>query len=301
MQLRDLLFKHLFDTPDLSPVIVNNDYSSPYLDQVKAVNPHGVLNVGIAEQSMVTVAAGLRLGGIFSVCYSISTFLFSRANEQVKIDFIAQDLPFLFVSMGPGFDYPEDGPSHHSIEELSVTFTYPRTRLLNPISESCIQRFTPTAENLLSNRFIFSILRKQPTPESLLRLANLFQPTESGYLYTQPSASTLIICHGYTAHHALLQLDHIHDAKADVAILVDLKAAPSPTKNYERYIIWSESLIRSGFHAHHADLLRKMHGSVEITHIGIDPEHLNPYYGARNMHEAKYSYGIADVLGALKK
>ena len=101
MQLRDVIFKTLFEERELSPVIVNNDYSSPYLDKIKASSPNSVLNVGIAEQSMVSIAAGLRAGGIFSICYSISTFLFSRANEQIKIDFLSQDLPFLFSIHGP--------------------------------------------------------------------------------------------------------------------------------------------------------------------------------------------------------
>jgi transketolase C-terminal domain/subunit len=299
MQLRDLLFKELFETRNLSPLIVNNDYSSPYLDKIKAINPKAVLNVGIAEQSMVSVAAGLRAGDIFSVCYSISTFLFSRANEQIKIDFLAQDLPFLFIAMGPGFDYPEDGPSHHSIEELSITFTYPKTKLLNPITEHCIKRFVPSDDKLLSGRYIYSLLRKQPSSESIDTLASAFQATDFGYLSESSNSSTLIICHGYTAHQALLHLKQIQFAAADVAISIDLKAPLSTSKTYNKYIIWSESLIGSGFHAHHSQLIRNQHGLVNINHVGVDPELVTPFYGTRHMHELKYFYGIDSVLASI--
>lgn len=301
MQLRDLLFKQLFDCLGSELVVVNNDYSSPFLDEIKVSRPTSVLNVGIAEQSMVSVAAGLRAGGVFSICYSISTFLFSRANEQIKIDFIAQDLPFFFVSMGPGFDYPEDGPSHHSIEELSNTFTYPHTNILNPITKNCLTRFFPPLSRLTTERYIYSLLRKTPPSQSVEILTSFFQPTDYGYLFSSGSASTLIICHGYTAHQALLHFQRLNRSPVDIAISVDLKAVIKAVNPYTRFIIWSESLIGSGFHAYHADLLRSHYRLVDILHLGVIPDHLTPFYGARHMHESKYSYGINDVLEAINQ
>ena len=88
MQLRDYLFQKIEKDQKFNPIYVNNDYSSPFLDKIKASDPQRVLNVGIAEQAMVSIAAGIKKSGHDSLCYSISTFLYSRANEQIKINFL---------------------------------------------------------------------------------------------------------------------------------------------------------------------------------------------------------------------
>ena len=84
MQLRDYLFKKIENDPNFSPIYVNNDYSSPFLDEIKKDSPERVLNVGIAEQIMVTAAAGIKKSGLDSICYSISTFLFISLSSNPR-------------------------------------------------------------------------------------------------------------------------------------------------------------------------------------------------------------------------
>ena len=64
-----------------------------------------------------------------------------RANEQIKIDFLSQDLPFFSID-GPWIRLSRRWSNHHSIEEMSITFTYPQTKLINQSVETYKSFFT---------------------------------------------------------------------------------------------------------------------------------------------------------------
>ena len=80
-----------------------------------------VINVGIAEQNMVGVAAGLANGGYLPFVCAAAPFLTGRALEQIKADVAYSDFPVLLCGMSPGMAYGELGPTHHSIEDLAWT------------------------------------------------------------------------------------------------------------------------------------------------------------------------------------
>lgn len=94
--------------------------------------PDRFYNTGIAEQDLVSVAAGMALGGMRPVAYSMSAFLPSRAFEQIKIDVCYQDLPVVLVSTGTGISYGNLGATHHATEEGALMRTLPNLTVFFP-------------------------------------------------------------------------------------------------------------------------------------------------------------------------
>lgn len=94
--------------------------------------PDRFFNTGIAEQDLVSIAAGMALGGLRPVAYSMSAFLSSRAFEQIKVDVCYQDLPVVLVSTGTGLSYGNMGATHHAAEELALMRTLPNLTVLAP-------------------------------------------------------------------------------------------------------------------------------------------------------------------------
>ena len=94
--------------------------------------PDRFYNTGIAEQDLVTVAAGMALGGLRPVAYSMSAFLTSRAFEQIKVNVSYQDLPVVLVSVGSGLSYGELGPTHHAMEESALMRALPNLEVIFP-------------------------------------------------------------------------------------------------------------------------------------------------------------------------
>ena len=81
--------------------------------------PERLINVGIAEQAMVGVGAGLANGGKVPFVSGASCFLTARALEQIKADVAYTKTNVKLCGMSSGVAYGELGPTHHSIEDLS--------------------------------------------------------------------------------------------------------------------------------------------------------------------------------------
>lgn len=99
--------------------VCNDSVGSSNLGAFRKEFPDRVVNVGIAEQNMVGVAAGLANGGFVPFVCAASPFLTGRALEQIKADVVYSDFPVVLCGMSPGMAYGELGPTHHSIEDLA--------------------------------------------------------------------------------------------------------------------------------------------------------------------------------------
>src|SRR4051812_42470667 len=74
--------------------------------------PDQYINVGVAEQDMIGIAAGLALLGKKPFVYSISTFATMRPYEQIRNDICYQNLPIVLIGGGSTFSYSTFGCTH---------------------------------------------------------------------------------------------------------------------------------------------------------------------------------------------
>lgn len=81
------------------------------------------LNCGIAEQNMISVAAGLSKTGWEVWAYTIAPFCYARAYEQIRVDLAFHRLPVKLLGSGGGYAYGPMGPSHHALEDYGVLTT----------------------------------------------------------------------------------------------------------------------------------------------------------------------------------
>jgi transketolase len=102
-------------------VVVNDSIGSSKVSGFQKKYPERLINVGIAEQNMVGVAAGLANGGLLPFVCGAACFLTARALEQIKVDAAYSQANIKLVGMASGMAYGEMGPTHHSIEDLAWT------------------------------------------------------------------------------------------------------------------------------------------------------------------------------------
>lgn len=99
--------------------VVNDSIGSSKLGGFQKKFPNRLVNVGIAEQCMVGVGAGLANGGHIPFVSAASCFLTGRSLEQVKADVAYAGFNVKLIGQSSGIAYGELGPTHHSIEDFA--------------------------------------------------------------------------------------------------------------------------------------------------------------------------------------
>lgn len=94
--------------------------------------PEQYINMGVSEQNMAGVAAGMAMEGIIPVIYSIIPFTTMRNFEQVRNDICYQNLNVKIVGVGAGFSYGPYGHTHHALEDIGILRTLANLVILAP-------------------------------------------------------------------------------------------------------------------------------------------------------------------------
>ena len=113
-------------------VLVTGDLGFGVLRPVWDRYPDRIINAGIAEQSMISLSAGLSMTGRTVVVYSIGNFPTLRPLEQIRNDCAYHDADVKIVCVGGGFVYGSLGMSHHATEDVSVMRAIPGVRVFAP-------------------------------------------------------------------------------------------------------------------------------------------------------------------------
>jgi transketolase len=112
--------------------VCNDSVGSSNLVEFRNAFPDRLINVGIAEQDLVGVGAGLANGGLIPFVSAAAPFLTGRALEQIKADVAYSNTHVILCGQSPGVAYGELGPTHHSIEDLSWTRAIDNLSVLVP-------------------------------------------------------------------------------------------------------------------------------------------------------------------------
>jgi transketolase len=116
--------------------VCNDSVGSSKLGGFKSKFPGRLVNVGIAEQNMVGVGAGLANGGRIPFVCGASCFLTGRALEQIKADISYSNANVKLIGISSGMAYGELGPTHHSIEDFAWTRVLPNLPVIAPCDRS---------------------------------------------------------------------------------------------------------------------------------------------------------------------
>src|SRR5271169_6181836 len=106
--------------PDPAFVFLTGDLGFQALEPLRDEMGERFINAGVAEQNMVSVAAGLAKEGLRPWVYSIAPFLYARAFEQIRNDVCLHRMPVILVGNGGGYGYGGMGSTHHAIEDYGA-------------------------------------------------------------------------------------------------------------------------------------------------------------------------------------
>ncbi len=118
--MRKTFGKVLIELAERDPrvVLIIGDIGFGIFDEFKSKFPDRFFNMGICEQSIVGVAAGMALQGMKPYIYSITPFILERPFEQIKLDVDQQNTNVKIVGYG---DYPDQGPTHVTLNDRKLS------------------------------------------------------------------------------------------------------------------------------------------------------------------------------------
>jgi transketolase len=102
------------------------------MEKFRQEYPERFINVGVAEQIMIGLCAGMAMRGLRPFAYTIATFTFYRPFEFVRDDLCYQDLPVTCVGIGGGVTYSTLGSTHHAQEDVALARAIPNMQVIAP-------------------------------------------------------------------------------------------------------------------------------------------------------------------------
>lgn len=137
MSLRNTFINtvHEVGLEDESLVVLVGDISHFRFQPFAKDCPGRYYNVGICENTILSMASGLSALGFNPVVHTIAPFLIERSFEQIKLDFGYQKLGVNILTVGSAFDYTDLGCTHHCYGDFAMIKTIPGSQMIYPVSD----------------------------------------------------------------------------------------------------------------------------------------------------------------------
>ncbi len=193
---------------DISPAGSMGKFQSEY--------PQRFINVGVAEQVMIGMAAGLALKGCQPFAYTIATFSLYRPFEMVRDDLGYQNLPVTVVGMGAGVIYSTLGGTHHTQEDIAIAGAIPNMQIIAPCDPlECIDATRHCATQKKGP--VYLRIGKAGEPKVT---ANAVEPFVFGKLrYLRRGSDVCILSYGVIMKLAVAVADRLQAAGKSVSVV----------------------------------------------------------------------------------
>jgi transketolase len=209
--MRDVFIEQIYIrmSEDKTLFFLTADFGSPKLDMLRKDFTDRFINVGIAEQNLINVAAGLALEGFNVFAYAIAPFLIMRAYEQIRNNLSLlshiHEVNVNLVGVGAGLSYDVSGPTHHSIEDISIIRALPNISILSPSDWVLAERFADYSIENKKPKYIRFDGKPLPNIYDSKDTINLQQ----GFSELMEGEEICLVSTGYMTHTALKAADKL--------------------------------------------------------------------------------------------
>lgn len=138
MKVRDVFFLAINDRVKKGEdvAITSSDIGAPSLDEFRVMFGNRFVNVGIAEQNLLAISAGLALAGKKVIAYGLNPFPVTRALDQIRNFMASMQFPITLTALNAGTCSAEAGYTHMPIENISIMRTFKNIKIINPSDET---------------------------------------------------------------------------------------------------------------------------------------------------------------------
>ena len=237
--MRDIFFDKLYELAkkDKRIIILSDDFGAPSLDKFRKDLSSQYINIGIAEQNMVSTAAGLALSGKIVYMYAIAPFVTLRCYEQIKVDLCCMNLHVTAVGVGAGYAYNDAGPTHHATEDIAIMRALPGMTIYNPSDNVMVASCAETSYNDPGPKYI-RFDREKPV--------NIYDKNtdfSNGVASLKAGKDLCIISTGMMVHKAFNIASELSKHSIDAGIVDLYRIKPTNENLLLEYISHSKRLV----------------------------------------------------------
>ena len=204
LAMRDVFLDRIWRAmaEDKKIFFVTADFGSPVLDKIRADFSDRFVNVGIAEQNLINVSAGLALEGYTVFAYAIAPFITMRCYEQVRVNLAllseVRPMNVNLLGVGAGYSYVVSGPTHQCYEDITLMRALPNFQVLSPADHVTASAFFDTCVNTKGPKYlrfdaqVLPVIYESQLPNTL-----------KGFHVHKRGEAICLVATGYMLHTAL--------------------------------------------------------------------------------------------------
>ena len=307
ISMRDAFLDELYDIAqkDRRVMLLSNDFGAPSLDKFREDLASQFIHIGIAEQNMVNVAAGLTMAGKIVYMYSIAPFLPLRCYEQIRVHLSFKKFHITGVVVGAGYAYDLSGPTHQALEDIAVMNALPGMTILN------------ASDSVMGAAFA-RMTYENPGPKYVRfdreRFPSIYNSQENdfsdGLAVLRNGRDLTIVATGIMVHQAFKVADELAKRSIDAGIIDLYRIKPlneellmaTVTKS-RRIVTIEESFTNSGIGSIISNLITDRGEGLRLKRLGIPNQYFSQGGGRKELHRLcgldvdSVTQSIVDWLG----
>lgn len=276
--------------------LVVADMGLGLVEPIQKVFPERFINVGIAEQNMIGIAAGLCNLGFRPFCYTISNFLIQRCFEQIRNDICLHNHPITLVGASTGYDNGLLGPTHQVIDDIGCVKVLPNINIYSPATVDSIDP-------------IFHEIIKKETP-AYIRIGKggyKFNNKENSINFLakkSDNSDVLVVTHG-TVFENCVRASEIRNNFPIYCMNrvkpINKEEMAKILKNYSKIIVIEDHLGTSGLYNSLCMSLNEMDlKDIKLASIA-PPENYEKIVGDKNYFAEKYGFSPEKIAENISK
>ena len=302
--VRDAFFSEIYQMTEQGEdiVIVSADLGAPSLDEFRRKFPHRFVNVGIAEQNLLSVATGLALSGKHVIAFGLNPFPVTRAYDQMRNFLGDPRIPVTVAALNTGTCSAECGYTHMPLEDFAMVRLIPSIKMVNP-SDTAIAKIA-ARELVTSSLPTYIRFDKFLTKEYYQESEVDFQ---KGFFEIRSSKRFAVIT---TGNFSAVLKDNINSVKIEgespsffdcYAFPMDMDLLVKRLTQFSCIVTLEDQTVCAGLGSLIMEILSK-HGIVKpIRSLGVEPEHWEGRIMNRNAIYDEMGYDIKSLEKRLQK
>jgi transketolase len=292
--MRDVLLNRIWEAMEENEKIffVTADFGSPILDKIRSDYPNRFINVGIAEQNLINISAGLALEGYTVFAYAIAPFITMRCFEQIRVSLAllseVRSMNVNLIGVGAGYSYVVSGPTHQCYEDITLMRALPNFQVLSPadhisagaLFDRCIETIGP--KYLRFDAQVLPVIYEAGAP-------NL----NVGFHVHRQGSDICLLATGYMMQTALKVANSLSTSSIEVGVVdlfdiakFDNKAMVSLLKNYKGLVTMEEGFRgRGGVDAMMFEFIARQNLSLPLLNLGVQGGYRFELGSREELHE----------------